>query len=285
MTISLAENMTLTAKPGANLGDSRPNIQVGVSRPNDKDVEMREIDGGSSGQQTATISSIEDMTPIADPGTNLGDSGLTIQIGTRPNDEGAEMQLHGVSGDMEIERESGGGGRKEVQEQVGKGDGLGESEGHNRESWCSDGEAGVRIKACGPSDGDGEEEHAATGNVENKEQIDKDKGRKVAERVGKGDAPEKNAERRNPKREIREKVVTPATTSFVPKSRKAAPSKYTTKLRAPRATTWPRDGDIFGQPIDLSVSIFFLLSCMSDALSRKLDDASTLDHLATPKVG
>lgn len=249
------------------MGDSGPSIQVEMSGLNDEDIEVHQDDGDSGSQEIVATSLGGDRMLNIDPGINLGGSELNIQVETsRPTDEDIEMQLHEVSGDVRKEQQYGGDRGKEVEVQAGKRDAFGESEGHNRENWG--GGEGIQIDVHEVNDRDVDEEQVATGNVENRELIDKDRGKKVQEHVGKEDAPEINAGRRYPKREIREKVVMPMTPSFVLKPRKAAPSKYTTKLRPPRATTWPRDGDIFGQPIDLSVSVFFLLSCISDALSE-----------------
>lgn len=249
-TFSLATNRAPTAGPGTNFGNS------GL---NDKDVEVRQNDVVSGGQEMAAVSLGGDRTLDADIETNLGGSGPIIQTGkSRPNDEDSEM-------DVEEEQQDDGDREKEAEEQVGKSDGFGESDGPNRENWGGGGE-GIQVRVCGPNDGHVGEEQAAIGDVENREQIGKDRGKKSKERVEKGGDPELQTGRRYPKRETKEKVVAPPKPSFAPKPRKAAPPKYTTKLRAPRATTWPRDGDIFGQPIDLSVSVPFSISCISDTL-------------------
>lgn len=235
----MATIRALTVGPGTNLGDS------GL---NNEDVEVRQDDVVSGGQEMAAISLGGDRTLDTDTETNLEGSGAIIQTGkSGPNDEDSEM-------DVEEEQQDDGDREKEVEEQVEKRNGFGESDGPNQENW-GDGAGGIQIKVCGPNDGHVEEEQTAIGDLENREQIGKDRGKKSKERVEKGGDPEPNTGRHYPKRETKEKVVAPPKPSFVPKPRKAAPPKYTTKLRAPRATTWPRDGDIFGQPIDLSVSV------------------------------
>lgn len=255
-TIPLAENRTLTTGQGGNLE---------YNGLNGEDIEVYGYNGVNDDQEMAAILLDKDRMRNTDPGTNLGSSGVNIQAGTsRPNDEDIEMR----SGDVEKEQQNSGGKEKEAEEQVGIEDGLGESVGNNRANRGGGG-GGIQVKVCGPNDGHVDEEQAVAGDVENREQIDKDRGKKAKERtVEKGDPSEINAGRRYPKREVREKVATPAMPSFTPKPRKAAPPKYTTKIRAPRAATWPRDGDVFGQPIDLSVSVFFLWSYISNAVPK-----------------